>query len=243
MDTLRDESCPICGEQDAWDGDQCRVCGFIQPPKQFQDPDVDKAKQLDLRRDKSDVAGGDIPGMEDATQDRDRDGINDDTGEPMDEQESGLDDAQPMLVCPACGEQFEAGHPASTSTTDPQMGDDAETDGPAEGDVCPACGKGLLETPDEVQAEDAEMADEEQDPDADPDDPDADPDADPMDPDDPDQMPDDDHSDHSNPFADDDEQETDDDVDPDDDDSDDDADDDADDDTFPAKKKLPPGKK
>lgn len=49
VDTLRDENCPVCGEHDAYDGDQCQVCGFVTPPKMFQDPDLDKAKTLDLR--------------------------------------------------------------------------------------------------------------------------------------------------------------------------------------------------
>ena len=168
---MRDESCPICGEQDAYDGDECRVCGFIQPPSQFQDPDVDMAKQLDLRKDQDGSSGDQINDMENATQDVNRDGFNDETGEPMGDQEEGLDDAQPMLACSNCGTEFEAGHPASTNTADPQDGDATGADGPADGDVCPACGKGLLVTPDEQQAAgaaeqenlDAESADEDAD--------------------------------------------------------------------------------
>lgn len=51
VDTLRDEECPVCGESDAYDGNRCDVCGFDAPPKMFQDPDLDMAKQLDLRKD------------------------------------------------------------------------------------------------------------------------------------------------------------------------------------------------
>lgn len=51
VDTLRDEECPVCGESDAYDGNRCDVCGFDAPPKMFQDPDLDLAKQLDLRKD------------------------------------------------------------------------------------------------------------------------------------------------------------------------------------------------
>lgn len=51
VDTLRDEECPVCGEADAYDGNRCEVCGFDAPPKMFQDPDLDMAKQLDLRKD------------------------------------------------------------------------------------------------------------------------------------------------------------------------------------------------
>lgn len=51
VDTLRDEECPVCAEADAYDGNECQVCGFIAPPKMFMDPDLDVAKQQDLRGD------------------------------------------------------------------------------------------------------------------------------------------------------------------------------------------------
>lgn len=51
VDTLRDDICPICGDSDAYDGDQCQICGFVAPPKMFQDPDLERAKLLDLRAD------------------------------------------------------------------------------------------------------------------------------------------------------------------------------------------------
>lgn len=54
VDTLRDESCPICGNEDSWDGDICQVCGYKSPPKPLQDPDLDKAKNNDLREDLGD---------------------------------------------------------------------------------------------------------------------------------------------------------------------------------------------
>ncbi|MGA5598393.1 DUF7178 family protein [Streptomyces cellulosae] len=50
VDTLREENCPVCGDSDTFDGIQCQICGFINPPEQFRDPDLDKAKQLDLRK-------------------------------------------------------------------------------------------------------------------------------------------------------------------------------------------------
>lgn len=49
VDTLRDADCPVCGDSDSFDGDTCQVCGFVAPPKMFQDPDLDKARLLDLR--------------------------------------------------------------------------------------------------------------------------------------------------------------------------------------------------
>lgn len=49
VDTLRDPNCPVCGD-DCFDGAECNVCGFVQPPKFLQDPDLEKAQQLDLRK-------------------------------------------------------------------------------------------------------------------------------------------------------------------------------------------------
>lgn len=51
VDTLRDANCPVCQETDSYDGDECKVCGFITPPAMFTDPDLDKARLLDLRND------------------------------------------------------------------------------------------------------------------------------------------------------------------------------------------------
>jgi hypothetical protein len=80
VDTLRDEECPVCGETDSYDGTECQVCGFIAPPKMFQDPDLDMAKQVDLRQDQDtfqDANAGmpdEVPGSEFAG--------TDETGEP-----------------------------------------------------------------------------------------------------------------------------------------------------------------
>lgn len=56
VDTLRDDSCPVCGDRDSFDGDTCRVCGYVAPPAMFRDPDLDKAKMLDLRGDQQSAA-------------------------------------------------------------------------------------------------------------------------------------------------------------------------------------------
>lgn len=142
VDTLRDEECPVCGDADAWDGNTCKVCGFIAPPKEFQDPDTSVARQLDLRKDDADLDGTDVGQLNDSINDVDRDGVDDQTGELMNEDQG---DVQPGLVCPACGTEFEAGEPLTTNMDNPQAG--ATGDGPAEGDVCPVCAKGLLEEP------------------------------------------------------------------------------------------------
>ncbi|MEU6362296.1 hypothetical protein [Streptomyces albidoflavus] len=50
VDTLREEACPVCGDKDTYDGQTCQICGFISPPQQFRDPDLDAAKRQDLRK-------------------------------------------------------------------------------------------------------------------------------------------------------------------------------------------------
>lgn len=142
VDTLRDEACPVCGEENAYNGSECKVCGFVAPPKEFQDPNLDLAKQVDLRKDVADLDSMDVDDLNDDLNDVDKDGFDDQTGEPINE------DVQPTLVCSNCGTEFEAGEPVTTDTRDPQAGDAGL--GPDEGDVCPACGQGVLEAPGEL---------------------------------------------------------------------------------------------
>lgn len=47
VDTLREEACPICSDTDSYDGQGCPVCGYIPPPDQLADPDLDKAREVD----------------------------------------------------------------------------------------------------------------------------------------------------------------------------------------------------
>lgn len=51
VDTLREDACPVCGDRDTFDGATCQVCSYVAPPKIFQDPDLEKARQMDLRKD------------------------------------------------------------------------------------------------------------------------------------------------------------------------------------------------
>lgn len=45
VDTLRqDQICPVCGNQ--MEGEQCDVCGYVQPPKEFDNPDLTKAQEV-----------------------------------------------------------------------------------------------------------------------------------------------------------------------------------------------------
>jgi hypothetical protein len=65
IDTLRDEEvCPICGS--VMDAEECEVCGYVEPPEGFDNPDLSKAKDTDLREQngedgKEDDAFEDIP--------------------------------------------------------------------------------------------------------------------------------------------------------------------------------------
>ncbi|QDN95012.1 hypothetical protein FNV58_01370 (plasmid) [Streptomyces sp. RLB1-9] len=87
VDTLREENCPVCGDKDTFDGIQCQICGFINPPEQFRDPDLDKAKQLDLRKQIVD------PQLIDNNGELQR--VNDDgTGMPQDGEEPGDEEQQ-----------------------------------------------------------------------------------------------------------------------------------------------------
>jgi hypothetical protein len=68
VDTLRDEECPVCGESSSsFDGKTCQVCGFDAPPVMFRDPDLEKAKALDLRKDEADQGLGQQPGRDGLT--------------------------------------------------------------------------------------------------------------------------------------------------------------------------------
>lgn len=45
VDTLREEQvCPVCGNE--MDGEQCDVCGYVAPPKEFDNPDLTKAQDV-----------------------------------------------------------------------------------------------------------------------------------------------------------------------------------------------------
>jgi hypothetical protein len=47
VDTLREEKvCPVCGSD--MDAEKCEVCGYDSPPDSLNNPDLDKAEQVDL---------------------------------------------------------------------------------------------------------------------------------------------------------------------------------------------------
>lgn len=46
IDTLRQEQiCPVCGSD--MDGETCDACGYVKPPKGFDNPDLEKAKHIE----------------------------------------------------------------------------------------------------------------------------------------------------------------------------------------------------
>jgi hypothetical protein len=131
-------------------------------------------KKLDLRGDdQADMSAHDLNS---AVNDQDGDGFDDRTGEPIvDENELGADDVQPTLACPLCGFELPAPEPTSISTEDPEAGSSGGE--PVEGDLCPNCGEGVLESTENLGAGmEGGGPDEDMDPEQDPDaelDPDA----------------------------------------------------------------------
>jgi hypothetical protein len=94
VDTLREENCPVCGDKDTFDGIQCQICGFISPPEQFRDPDLDRAKTMDLRKQIVDPSLVDNNGELQRVND-DGTGMPQQDGQPGDEQQLGPD-GQPL---------------------------------------------------------------------------------------------------------------------------------------------------
>jgi hypothetical protein len=141
VDTLRTESCPVCGETDSFDGDRCEVCHFIQPPAMFTDPDTGVAKQMDLKKEPFDqgMVGPNGEVLPDV-----------DTQEAMEQEAEGMPgtpgDQIADLFCPACG--FSADTQAPMTNNDPAMASGQQ--GLMAGDVCPECGQATMLSPNDV---------------------------------------------------------------------------------------------
>lgn len=151
VDTLRDEACPICGNDTAYAGRECQICGYIMPIKAFGDPDVDKAKQLDdLKQNVDDQLLAADPSRR--------------GGDLDDPAATGSDSTSPALGCPGCGAEFEPEPPQTADA--PGV---APQTGPAEGDACPECNEAELEpvaqspTPDPVEDPEADELDQDKD--------------------------------------------------------------------------------
>lgn len=168
VDTLRMDACPVCGDDDGFDGTRCRVCQFVKPPAMFDDPDVEKAKQVDLR-------GGDVENAEDPTAGGGEQLQCDHCGKtyPLENEPKAVDTTKPGAGAtqPEPADKPAKGKPpvppkkapgvATTSAFNPDpdevqqgvqpesgFGEEPEapkTDGPlADGATCPSCGTGVL---------------------------------------------------------------------------------------------------
>lgn len=147
VDTLRDENCPVCGEADSYDGDKCMVCGFIKPPDEFMDPDLEKARQTDLRQQQDDSTAGE------------GDLKCDNCGKTFQSDESK--GGAPAFIPPkasAAGQTLKGDDPRLPKSKEsaPDEASDADDPGtaPAKGDVCPACGEGTLQPVSDTSAPD-----------------------------------------------------------------------------------------
>lgn len=94
VDTMRAENCPVCGDDEGYNGDKCSVCGYAQPPSQFTDPDLTKARENDLRQEQADAGLPTQTGLEPAPEGED-------------------------LTCDSCGEVFSAQGEAAPGEADP----------------------------------------------------------------------------------------------------------------------------
>ncbi len=167
VDTLREETCPVCGETDTYDGDRCQVCNFVKPPDEFMDPDLDEAKRNDLRQGDDDVAP-----VEDKNLSCDNCGANfkgapadGNQAEPeptapvvpektpvevVDDQKRDLDAKDVLRDRNTLPKPKKEDEQDEDETSGPPQGDakvDAEEPetAPKAGDTCPDCGKGKLQ--------------------------------------------------------------------------------------------------
>jgi hypothetical protein len=145
VDTLREPNCPVCGDMDTFDGLACQVCGFISPPEQFRDPDLDKAKTNDLRKQIVDPALVDNNGE---LQRVDRDGTampqDGQPGDPAQDPNAPQDPSQQMIDPDQLDDN---GLPPSPYGD--QALDGTQTDGPA---VSDRNGDGMIQ-PNEIDPE------------------------------------------------------------------------------------------
>lgn len=104
VDTLREEDCPVCGDKDTFDGIQCQICGFINPPEQFRDPDLDKAKTMDLRKQIVDPSlvdnNGELQRVDQDGNAMPQQGDPEADGQPGQDPEAEQDPAQDQMVDP-----------------------------------------------------------------------------------------------------------------------------------------------
>lgn len=147
-----------CGESDSYNGERCMVCGFIKPPDEFMDPDLEKAQQNDLRAE-TDAADPDQHDLK-----------CDNCGATFNSHSEGATDAADPTSdnAPSSSKGLKQFRVSAADKTDPfqkrkemdgdfKLDDDKgaksvpdETDqapdtAPKQGDQCPKCGEGTLQ--------------------------------------------------------------------------------------------------
>lgn len=194
VDTLRDDSCPVCGTTD-YRGETCNSCGYVKTPVMFQDPNTEKVQELREDSEKRpldidlacDNCGMVFPAQSPDTttpvqataaskpawleeDDEEDDQIPDEEIEddPEDEVEEipGQEDAEEEPEGPAFPDPPEIPDPDGLAAETEQAAPDEHI--PAEGDICPNCGEGTLLPKDEVPGVEQEPESDsgEQDPEA-----------------------------------------------------------------------------
>lgn len=132
VDTLRDEQCPVCGEKDSYSDERCGVCNFVKPPESFMDPNLDKAKEVDLRAEEVGADGEEgVP----VPEEDDLQGVDDpdaSTFEPPPESPEDADD--PDKVVPA---EDGAEDEDEEDDVDVEKGEDDDADDESDDDTTP----------------------------------------------------------------------------------------------------------
>lgn len=124
VDTMRAESCPVCGDDEGYNGDKCSVCGYATPPSQFRDPDLTKAREMDLRQDQADEQG--LPGQEIPGEDQQPEDLQcDQCGETFSAEGDATTDSEPTAEEAQAPEEADPEHPDDT-----EDGDRPEADEP-----------------------------------------------------------------------------------------------------------------
>ncbi len=116
VDTLRADRCPVCRDDEAFNGDKCSVCGHVEPPSNFRDPDLTKAQDFDRAQDAA-------PGQETPTFDPPGEMTTQDPNDPMAAPGApGEKGSEGALECNACGEVFDGaeGQPEADPDVDPE---------------------------------------------------------------------------------------------------------------------------
>ena len=147
VDTLREDSCPICGADD-YRGDACNSCGFVRPPVIFHDPDTQKARVEDLREPPTpvdlacDACGAVFPATTEQTATASR------------HHAAFPEDLEKDKATGTTTDQSDPQTPAEPEQAEPTAAEQVRQH--QQGDLCPSCGKGTLMPKSEVNGVEAD---------------------------------------------------------------------------------------